>query len=53
METSKLMSNPKNKYILSPAVRSYMQRMKSKFPHVNANLKLVRTMLANDLSCLC
>lgn len=49
----KISSNPQDRFTLSQSVIHYMTDMKKEFPLMQDRLKSVRSMLANDLSCLC
>lgn len=49
----KISSNQQDRFILSSSVMEYAANVKDKFPLVHDSLKTVRSMLANDLSCLC
>lgn len=49
----KISSNPQDRFVLSPSVSDYLTKMKKEFPLMGNSLKAVRSMLANDLSCLC
>lgn len=51
--TKKISSNPQDRFRLSQSVMQYMSDMKKGFPLMHDRLKSVRSMLANDLSCLC
>lgn len=51
--TKKISSNPQDRFTLSSSVMKYATNMKDRFPLMHDSLKTVRSMLANDLSCLC
>lgn len=46
-------SNAQERYIISPTVKKYIQNVISLYPEMWEQLKVLRTKLANDLSCLC
>jgi len=48
-----LASNPENRYAVSPAVKRYIQDVRSTYPSMWEQMKVLRSKLANDLSSLC
>ena len=49
----KIRSNSEDRYIMSPSVLEYIHTMSHKYPQVLKSLKVLRSTLANDFSCLC
>lgn len=50
---TKIVSNSKDRYKVSPAVEKYMKQILLQYPEINNKLKILRSTLSNDLSCLC
>lgn len=50
---TKLVSNSEDRYKISPAVEKYMKQLSAHYPEINDKLKILRSTLSNDLSCLC
>lgn len=50
---TKIVSNSEDRYKTSPAVEKYMQQLSVHYPEITNKLKILRSTLSNDLSCLC
>lgn len=49
----KINSNSQDRYNVSTAVETYMKTMSINYPQLAQKLKMLRSKLSNDLSCLC